>query len=235
MLLNLIFHHISTTPLSDDHWAITPEKYWSVIDMINQLIKTQKVPYEDYRIYFDDGYSSFYDFIYKDIPEKELSRYTLAIVTDDVDTPNHMTLQQLKEIHETGIHMSSHGVSHASIAIYIDNVIQTTPLGGIYQNCPWGQGKALSEREVLYQLQESKKFLEKYFGIIDEFVFPFGIYNNQVIALNDKYGLYRYMSTCDEVLDHGQFLRPRYLIYNTKSMEQIKDELMNIKNQYELL
>ena len=129
-----------------------------------------------------------------------------------------------------GIKISSHTSSHAALAVYREGKLQGTPLGGIYQNSPWGQGDILSENEILFQLVESKNKLRNNNILTDELVLPHGLYNDTVLRLNYQYGLYKYISTCDEYLDYGEYLRPRFLIDNERSIKDTIDAIKNLNS-----
>jgi hypothetical protein len=46
-----------------------------------------------------------------------------------------------------------------------------------------------------------------------EFVLPYGAYNNDVVAINDRHGLFETLATADPGWDRGQQLRPRLLLH----------------------
>jgi len=80
------------------------------------------------------------------------------------------------------------------------------------------------------QLVESRKQLEA-IGIqkIDEFVLPYGLYNNQTLEINKKTAKYKYISTCDEYLDSGEQLKPRFLITSDISVKETINKIKRLQ------
>ena len=221
MQVNLIFHDIVISSAKiNNKYTITKDYFLSLMEEIGRSTKNKKTLFMKYRIYFDDGYTSFHDTIYPLLYNKPWE-VTLAIVTDNLDSEGFLKSRILREYFNQGIKIASHGTSHAALAVYKDGKLQDTPSGGKYNNSPRGQREPLSENEIIYQYYESKKYLESLLSIeIDEFVFPYGLYNSQVVFLNSKYGFYKYLSTCDEHLDFGASLRPRVLINNERTIPE---------------
>lgn len=232
MILNVVFHNIvkHSRDIDDKDFTLTLEKYNKIINILEDFVAKKFV--DDIRIYFDDGHQSFYSLV---IPhsKKLLSKFVFAVTTDFIGRKGFIKPEELMRTKKMGIKIVSHGVSHTALVIYdkTDRHILKTKTGGRYKNIPFGKVKALSENEVLFQYKESKQALEKVIKNVDEFVFPFGLYNKSVIRVNERNGIYKYLSTCDEFLDKGESIRPRYLIYNTKSFERIWSELINLKQK----
>ena len=93
---------------------------------------------------------------------------------------------------------------------------------------PEGKNASLSEYEVLYQAVESKRALSSIGIETDEFIFPYGLYNKGILEKLYESNLYNYLSTCDEYVDTGSYIRPRYLIWNTKTIEEIAKEISQL-------
>ena len=226
--LNLVFHYLSDNP-SDD-WTLTIEKYFSIINGIDKLIELKRIRFSKYRIYFDDGERSFFDNLYPLVKDR-LSTITLGITTDFIGKSNYLKAEEIKFLKNKGVNIASHGVSHAAVAIYDheDIVLLPTLEGGSYKNLSAGKTKRLKENEVVFQYLESYKKLISLVGEIDEFIFPYGLYNDRSLQINDRLKLYRYLTTCDSKLDSGSFLRPRYLINNSKPVTKILDEVSKLE------
>ena len=141
-----------------------------------------------------------------------------------------MSEGKIRWLQVNGVNIVPHGVSHSALCIYSGDKLLGTRYGGIYQNTPYGKGGSLTENEVLSQLLESKKALEA-IGIkhIEEFVLPYGLYNREILEINRKMSIYKHLSTCDEYLDSGELLRPRFLITNDLSVELTIDRIMKLK------
>lgn len=225
--LNLVFHCLSDNPSGD--WTLTIEKYFSIINGIDKLLELKRVRFNKYRIYFDDGERSFFDMLYSKI-KKNLSLITLGISTDFLGKPRYLKTEELIRLRRQGVNIVSHGVNHSALAIYNkeDKFLLKTPAGGDYVSSSPGKNLCLKEEQVKFQYIESYRKLVSLAGNVDEFIFPYGLYNEQSVEINRKLGLYRYLSTSDAALDNGQVLRPRYLIYNSKSVEEILKEITSL-------
>ncbi|KKQ48429.1 MAG: hypothetical protein US68_C0033G0006 [Candidatus Shapirobacteria bacterium GW2011_GWE1_38_10] len=229
MQLNLIFHNIVKSEKDiANKYTVTLDYYLDLVEKIERLIKGGKTSFSDYRVYFDDGYISFHELIYPKI--NDFSKYTLAVVTNDVNKAGFLDDQMLIEYDKKGIVISSHGVSHASLAFYENGVLQKTLANGKYENTSRGQNKSLSENEVIFQFKESQKYLQNLLGHrVSEFVFPYGLYNKQTLSLNKTGGYYKYLVTCDEYLDSGLSLRPRFLIDHERITEATIRKILNLR------
>ena len=121
---------------------------------------------------FDDGYENVYINAYP-IMKKYGFTATVFVCPDHIGKFNywnhrdemlrkHMDLTMLKELQESGWEIGSHGMSHYNML-------------------------RLSESELEYSLVNSKKLLEKEFGEIKSFCYPYGIYNPYIRGLAGKY------------------------------------------------
>lgn len=214
MQLNIVFHDIvSDTNNIKNEYTVAKSYYFKFINLLEKVIREQKTPFSNYHVYFDDGYISFNDYIYPKICDP--SKYTLAIVTNDINKNGFLTDNLIKKYDKKGITISSHGVSHASLGFYKKGTVMEIDRKGYYKNSSKGQNRQLCENEILYQFKKSQEYLEKLLHHkIIEFVLPYGIYNNTILEINKKYGLYKNISTCDEYLDDNFYLKPRILISN---------------------
>jgi peptidoglycan/xylan/chitin deacetylase (PgdA/CDA1 family) len=186
----------------------------------------------DIRIYFDDGYESFFTTARQHLPKALLDRIILAIPPELLDNKGHLSREQLHTLATQKVHICSHGYSHAALAVYRNNQLQCTPRGGTYKNAPFGQGEPLTSQEIMFQYEESKRSLEKITKTsINEFAFPFGLYNPAVIELNtlpDKKSVYDTLSACDDYLDDGGPFRTRYLVSNTQGMDFLLEKIRTL-------
>ncbi len=230
MYLNLIFHRIAKNgkDILDDY-EVTLEQFLNILHLIRKLSSNPHCHFKHFRYYFDDGDDTFISRALPYISKNELSNCVLAVTTNNIGKNGFLTKSDIVSLHNQGIQVASHGVSHAALAYYKKNVIQPTIKGGKYQASPFGHTKILSEKEVLYQLKESKKILSDIVSKVSEFVLPHGCYNEDVIRINQEHQLYDTISTCDNYLDNGHFLRPRILTRFNMSISEIESLVTSLK------
>jgi hypothetical protein len=230
MYINIVFHRVV---LKDedikDLYEITIDQFVNSLNLIRKLTTDKTCFFDSYRLYFDDGDDSF---IYKCLPyilKRELCNVVLAIPTDNIDKKGFLTEKDLKYCYDLGIKIASHSVSHPALTFNVKNKACSTPQGGEYRSVPSGCTALLSEKEVLYQMVESKKRLNDLGFIVKEFVLPYGCYNTDIIRINKKYGLYDIISTCDNFLDNGFYLRPRIALRHDMSLEELLSLIKTLK------
>lgn len=231
---NLIFHKILKEEKDiDDKYNISLDYYISFLKEFNNAIrlKQNKESYT-YQIYFDDGDDSFIKLILPLIKPNEYCKFTLAIVTDWINKEGYLSEQEIISLNNLGINIASHGTSHSALAVSKKLSDRNTPINGEYRDGVFGFEQRLSENEVIYQFIESKKRLTKLGISVNEFVFPFGLYNDTTVRVNYELGTYKYLSTCDEYLDEGQLLRPRYLIDNERSIDETIKSIFKLDEKY---
>ncbi len=108
-------------------------------------------------ITFDDAFESFYENAFP-LFQKYHMDGTIYLVSNDFKAPRFMSVKQIKELEEHGFEIGSHSVSHAHLP-------------------------ALSSKELRYELEESKRVIEKKLGHpIEAFAAPYGEYNDFVQA-----------------------------------------------------
>lgn len=209
--------------------------YDLAINQLEVLVRTLKRlkntgHLSSYEIFFDDGYKSF-----RQIAEKldfgiENRFIHTAIITEQIGSKGKLNQVDLSWLDSKEFSIDSHGVSHAALAIFADDVLQSTPKGGEYRNMPYGKTTSLSEQEVLYQLKVSARKLEStLFTQPVNFVLPYGLYNNSTIMIAASLTHYKRIFTCDVAFDDDQYLAPRLLITqeNINSFESIIHSLQN--------
>jgi peptidoglycan/xylan/chitin deacetylase (PgdA/CDA1 family) len=137
------------------------------------------------RVYFDDGYASVTEAVQTlrtRAPEMEI---VLALTLEFVGQPGRIGWSDIDPLHEAGVSIAAHGREHLHMA-------------------------DLSDEQNLAQLVASRDALAAYGA--DEFVFPYGSYDERVIELNDRQRLFKVMTTIDYGWDYGQALRPRLMV-----------------------
>ncbi len=231
MRLNIVLHDIKDICEPGDSFSLSFVFIKQVLKVVEKVRRSNRTAFSDYRVYFDDGYRSVLK-----VAEAEkgfeididLSRIVLGITTNYLDKEGHLSTSELIKLSKQGVKIASHGVSHAALAIFEGDVLCGTNLAGEYRNMPEGKNASLSEYEVLYQAVESKRALSSIGIETDEFIFPYGLYNKGILEKLYESNLYNYLSTCDEYVDTGSYIRPRYLIWNTKTIEEIAKEISQL-------
>lgn len=210
--LNLAFHDIVGN--ASGEWQIRPEYFIKMFDWCQKNVN-------DFCIYFDDGKRI-------ELSSKELAFIgpccNLAVVVETIGLNGYFGWPDLTLLVKLGFKISSHGYSHSSLCKYDDanQKILVNPKGGKYQSAPRGK-VLLSEKEVEFQLIESKKMFEKHGFEVKEFVFPYGLYSSQTIGILDKLDVYEYYTTCEPGFYSGGKMIPRFLVYGNKT---VRDNLL---------
>jgi peptidoglycan/xylan/chitin deacetylase (PgdA/CDA1 family) len=152
------------------------------------------------RIYFDDGYASVVEAVHTlkaRAPEIEI---VVALTLSFLEQPGHIGWSDVEALHRDGVRITAHGREH----LHMDQ---------------------LTDEQILVQLTESRDALAPY-GT-DEFVLPFGSYNDTVLAVNDSHGLFSVLTTVDYGWDHGQPLRPRLVVTSEITPAEVITRLAN--------
>jgi len=229
-ILNLVFHRIFLRESDvEDIYDCSLDFFNDLLKEVIKQMKSSTCNYSDFRIYFDDGHESFLELVYPHLTSKLKNRTTLAIITNKVGNKEYISKGNILMFSNKGIKISSHSTSHPGMAVCTEQFLRPTPRGGKYENVETTLSVLLKEEEVRYQLKESKKFLEQIAAPVDEFVFPYGIYNSDIIRLNYQFSYYKYLSTCDEYLDCGEYIRPRILVTSDKSVSETLQKIMSLK------
>jgi len=140
---------------------------------------------ERVRIYFDDGYASVTEAA-EVLSERHPGTEIIAALTlGFLGQAGHIGWPEVDALHAAGVAISGHGREH----LHMDE---------------------LDDDEILTQFVASREALQRYGS--DEFVFPYGSYNDAVLAINERHGLFGVLTTVDYGWDHGQALRPRLMV-----------------------
>lgn len=138
-------------------------------------------------ISFDDGYQS----VYKELMAHEdlnYSQYLLFLPAGKMGYKNDwdqtgelsghpiMTWESAFELHKLGVRIGSHGLDHLDLT-------------------------KLPDRELENELKESKGLIEeKINGPVESLAYPFGYFNDRVIAAVKAAGYKEAYTTCDSIL-----------------------------------
>ncbi len=188
-----------------------------------------------YELFFDDGYQSFWDICRSLDLGIEHGRIHVAVITDLIGTPGRLNQHEIKKLFEEGFSIDSHGASHAALAIFINDRLEPTLEGGVYQNSPYGKNSSLSHEELRFQILESSRALEKITGIPPKyFVLPFGLYNQQTLDALESEAIYEKVYSCDASFETQDFLVPRLLI-TQENIKELPELLRTLPAQPQLL
>lgn len=223
--LNLVFHNIvfdSSYGLSK--YSMSVGDYKKILETTLDYCERSDSIFKNVKVYFDDGnistleILSMSNLIY-------FCEHVVAIPTGWIGKRGFLRSTDVLEIANKGIKIVSHGVTHSALAIFRGNGTASTPCGGKYQPGNGGKKNILSENQVKYELIESKKFLESLSINPDEFVLPYGLYNNDTIKINSCTRAYKYLCTCDIGLDNGNTMRPRVIVFSGQTIHDILHDI----------
>lgn len=151
-----------------------------LMDMLDGKIKLPKKPV---LLTFDDGYRDFYTDAFSILKGYNI-KATAYVVSEFLDKSNYMLAWQLKQVAQSGlVEIGAHTVHHYSLG--------------------WSD-PAL----VKYEIEESKKQLEKLIGIpIVSFAYPDGSFDDQAIKLVKEAGFKSAVTTIHgfEVTQENKF------------------------------
>jgi len=133
-------------------------KTLSIEEYFNYRYNKKSIASKSIIITFDDGHFSNY-YIAFPILQKYGFSATFFIVSDKVDSKNHLRLEQINKMVDEGMEIGSHGLTHTYLPL-------------------------MSNEEIEYELRQSKENLENIIKHpVDYFAFPGGHYNQHVLKL----------------------------------------------------
>jgi peptidoglycan/xylan/chitin deacetylase (PgdA/CDA1 family) len=139
---------------------------------------------------FDDGFVDSYTNAFRLLKQYGMVG-EFAIITALIDQSNFVTTDNLKEMQEYGMGISSHTVSHCNLvanvdkqAIFSDHEFLDPILDNDQKPCKLQYGfDVLTKGQVEYELIQSKLFLERTLNTkVISIVYPIGAYNRYVLA-----------------------------------------------------
>ncbi|MCC6824070.1 MAG: polysaccharide deacetylase family protein, partial [Verrucomicrobia subdivision 3 bacterium] len=130
----LMYHYVSTPPANADIYrkdlSVTPELFnaqldriqaegyttISLYDLINHLTTGAALPAKPVILTFDDGYRDNYENAFPALKAHGM-RATIFVVVDFINAqrPEYMTWDMLREMHNAGLSIESHGIDHSSL------------------------------------------------------------------------------------------------------------------------
>ena len=175
--LNVVFHHIRkqvedcTSP-----YDLCEDQMHTVLSRLCDILNEQG---HSLGVFFDDGYLEHYASAIA-LQEMYGINVVLGVPTESVGEDGYMTWDHIKKLASTGHTIASHGVSHAALGRYENDVVLPTPADGLYRNTSKGKGMVLSAAEVAYQVVESHRVMITSGVRVDAFIYPYGIFNKEI-------------------------------------------------------
>jgi peptidoglycan/xylan/chitin deacetylase (PgdA/CDA1 family) len=214
----LMYHHIDTIPkgLEKDKVGISlrvnPEVFDRQIKALKELGYNSinsfelgrylegsfELPQNPIMLTFDDGYKDNYNNALP-ILQKYGFKGDFGIITSVIGTGEYMDWNNLKQLLESGMSISSHTVSHCTLAV--KNLKDRTQFLASKEDDSQKPCKGfvveekLTTGQIRYELLESKKILESKLGVkIPHLIYPLGNYNSQVMKIAQEIG-YKFATT----------------------------------------
>lgn len=133
-------------------------------DLADALDDKITLPQKSVILTFDDGYQDFYTDVLP-ILKKFKVRAVVYIVPNFLDKPNNLSMWQLEEIVQSGlVEIGAHTMDHSYLT-------------------------GLPIEKVKYEIEQSKRYLEKSLGIkVTSFAYPYGAFDNTIIDMVKKAG-----------------------------------------------
>lgn len=171
----LMYHHVGlVTDVNEERFFISPEIFSKQLDMLiekgfrplslweveNAFIQKKKLPEKSVLITLDDGWLDNYLSAFPLLKEKKIPA-TIFVTPGLIGKKKDLlSWEQVKEMHESGwVQFASHGHNHKRL-------------------------RDLSNEEVLFELKESKRVLEEFFGRpVISFCYPYGAFDRRVRKL----------------------------------------------------
>lgn len=174
----LEYHMITKNPpKGSEVYNVPPEEFAAQLDYLKQKGYTTitlrefmqakhgkiTLPENPIVLTFDDGYENIYTEMLP-ILEARAMKAVVYVITNELDKPGYLTLEQVKDMQRRGIEIGSHTADHLALGM-------------------------LSEEFLINQIRNSKIFLE-WSGLetIFTFSYPNGEYNSDVVNFLKREG-----------------------------------------------
>lgn len=216
--LNIVLHKIvAESKLLQSRYDVTEEFAFELVKNLNIVTKNYST---DLEVFLDDGYQSQVNFAIC-LVRTLGTAVSIAVISENIGKEEYLSYEDIVVLKGYGVQFCSHGVSHAALGVYENDIVLRTEKGGQYRNMLRGHAFVLKEEEIRYQLKESKNQLIKTDIETERFVYPYGIYSADIIRILRKEGSYSKAYTCDEGLEGSttpSLAIPRLLVDNTLSV-----------------
>ena len=162
-----------------------------LLNLINKLSSNYK-----YTITFDDGNLSDYTIAFKELQNMGLNA-VFFIVPEWINRKNHLSWNNIKEMSKYGMTFGSHSLSHPRFNM-------------------------LSTDQCQIELLKSKSIIEDHIGTsVNDFAFPFGIYNKISVQLAIDAGYKNIFTSKHGVYKNSTILKPRNSLNSTTTNSEI--------------
>ncbi|MCP4704570.1 MAG: polysaccharide deacetylase family protein [candidate division Zixibacteria bacterium] len=169
--------------------------------------------YNDVVLTFDDGYESFYQFVYPILNKLSIPA-TVFIPTDFIGKTNqwdymgalfpseHLSVGQIKELSKNGITIASHGLAHRCLT-------------------------QMPNRLLNLELKRSKEILEDIIERKISFIsYPFGRFNAKVESIASQVGYRNGLALSLRKRGEGGFTIPRQAVYAFDTPYSVNNKLI---------
>lgn len=176
----------------------------TLADLANALDDKNNLNPKSVILTFDDGYRDFYTDVFP-ILKKYQVKAVVYIVPNFLNKPNNMDTWMVSEIAKSGlVEIGAHTMDHTYLA-------------------------GLPLQRVKYEIEQSKKYLEKNFGVrVVSFAYPYGAFDNQAIDVVKKAGIRTAVTTINGIF--AQDIN-RFFLYRIRPGVRTGEELLDfLKN-----
>lgn len=144
-----------------DLYCVSEARFREQLEVVADKLKHDHK--SDILITFDDGHITNYQYAFPLLLEMHLNAY-FFIIPPKVGEPHYMNWERIRDLKARGMIIGSHGMTHRILT-------------------------ELNEKELGYELKESKKILEGHLKkSVDYFSVPRGFYNEKVIRMAREAG-----------------------------------------------
>jgi biofilm PGA synthesis lipoprotein PgaB len=217
----------------------------SLDDLITANRTGEPLPQRSIMLTFDDGFRTFYDFVYPLLKEYKIPS-TLAIVTSWIDGPvpkdvKHplMTWEQIKEVsHSPYVEVISHSHDlHKGVIYNPQGNEAAAAVNRRYDSPSMGYENDESYRQRLKEdLKMSKRILEEKTEVkVRAMAWPYGAYNELIMAAADEIGMGISFALRNERSRDTGNLREieRFLIHKNPTLRELLIDLKLLPGVYE--
>lgn len=150
---------------------------------------------------FDDGYRDFYTDVFP-ILKKYQAKAVVYVVPNFLNKQNNLTVSMMSELAKSGlVEIGAHTMDHMYLS-------------------------GLPQSEIIYQVEGSKRYLEKSLGIkVTSFAYPYGAFDNATIDVVKKAGFKTAVTTIDGVF--AQDLN-RFFLYRIRPGGKVGQALLDL-------
>jgi peptidoglycan/xylan/chitin deacetylase (PgdA/CDA1 family) len=219
--LNIVLHKIVEGRQElKSRYDVTEDFAYELAEQFQRVTRNFSV---ELGVFLDDGYRSQYSCALRTARDFGIKTF-IPLISEAIGTEGYLVQEEIDALkQESKVSFCSHGVSHAALGVYENERVVSTPKGGVYRNMPRGHASVLTEEEIRYQLKESWKQLSERGIEAETFVYPYGIYSEDILHIVEREGLYEKAYTCDVGLEWTgvrPLAIPRLLVDNTLSVAE---------------